>query len=225
MNTRDGYKFEDAISFGPFMLYPAKRLLEREGVPVVIGARALDVLIVLVEHAGQLVTKKLLINRVWSGLTVGEGSLRFQLVALRKALGEGRSGARYVSTLPGRGYSFVAPTQHSLGSDQTPVSLAMWGPADSGSSQFTRIAGCSDATQVASTHSQGNRFVTFVGPGGTPWQTVALPDSHVLLAEFEGGVRLSIAPIDHQAPGELCRQCAQPSSMRFVSRAAASQRR
>ena len=79
------------ISFGPFRLYAAQRLIEREGVPLHLGGRALDIFIVLVEHAGEVVSKNDLMARVWPGVTVDEGSLRVHVAALRKALGDGES--------------------------------------------------------------------------------------------------------------------------------------
>ena len=98
-----------AISFGPFCLRPAAHLLLERDTPVHIGVRALDLLIVLVERAGALVTKDELFARVWPGLVVDEGNLRTQVGLLRKALRDGEAGARYLMTVPGRGYRFVAP--------------------------------------------------------------------------------------------------------------------
>src|SRR6267142_1903697 len=97
---------DEIISFGPFRLYAAQRLIEREGVPLHLGGRALDILIVLVEHAGEVVSKNDLMARVWPGVTVDEGSLRVHVAALRKALGDGESGARYLTTLNGAGLLF-----------------------------------------------------------------------------------------------------------------------
>ena len=73
--------------------------------PVQIGGRALDLLIALVERAGEVVSKADLFAKVWADVTVDEGSLRFPCAALRKALGDGKSGARYIVNAPGRGYS------------------------------------------------------------------------------------------------------------------------
>src|ERR1700692_3371840 len=108
MSNRD-FETGDAISFGPFRLFTAQRLVERAGAPLQLGSRALDILIVLVEHAGEVVSKKDLISRVWPDVTVDESGLRVHVAGLRKALGEGQAGARYVSNVPGRGYCFVAP--------------------------------------------------------------------------------------------------------------------
>src|ERR1700754_4445464 len=105
----------DAISFGPFSLIAGERLLTRDGAPVELGARALDVLITLVSRPNEVVSKKDLLDRVWPDVTVEESSLRFALAGLRKALGDGQDGARYITTLAGRGYCFVAPVLRSGG--------------------------------------------------------------------------------------------------------------
>ena len=97
------------VRFGPFCLRPAAHLLLEAGTPVHIGVRALDLLIVLIERAGEVVTKDELFARVWRGVTVDEGNLRTQVALVRKVLRDGQGGARYLMTVPGRGYRFVAP--------------------------------------------------------------------------------------------------------------------
>jgi DNA-binding winged helix-turn-helix (wHTH) protein len=99
----------DLICFGPFRLSVTGRVLEKGRVPVRLGSRALDILIALVERPAEIVTKKELFARVWPDLVVDEGNLRYHVSALRKALGEGRSGTRYVTNVSGRGYCFVVP--------------------------------------------------------------------------------------------------------------------
>jgi DNA-binding winged helix-turn-helix (wHTH) protein len=99
----------DPICFGPFRLSAAERVLEKGSVPVRLGSRALDILIALVERPAEVVTKRELFARVWPDLVVDEGNLRYHVSALRKALGEGRSGSRYVTNVSGRGYCFVGP--------------------------------------------------------------------------------------------------------------------
>ena len=74
-----------------------------------LGSRALEVLIVLVEHAGELVSNKDLLARGWPDTFVEEANLRVQVMALRKSLGDGQGGARYIKNVQGRGYCFVAP--------------------------------------------------------------------------------------------------------------------
>ena len=85
---------QDVLCFGPFRLTASERVLEKEGIPVRLGSRALDILIALVERPAEVVTKKELFARVWPDLVVDEGNLRYQVSALRKALGEGRSDTR-----------------------------------------------------------------------------------------------------------------------------------
>ena len=93
----------DQLSFGHFNLLIGERLLTRDGVPVDLGARALDILFALISRPNEVVSKKDLMARVWPDVTVEEGSLRFHIASLRKALEDGKDGARYVTTFAGRG--------------------------------------------------------------------------------------------------------------------------
>jgi DNA-binding winged helix-turn-helix (wHTH) protein len=97
------------FSFGPFKLLREQRALLDAGKPVRLGSRALDVLIVLVERAGEIVSKEELIARVWQNTFVWDGNLKVHVGAVRKALRDGHAGARYIANISGRGYSFVAP--------------------------------------------------------------------------------------------------------------------
>src|SRR5882757_10769867 len=98
-----------AISFGPFRLFPARRLLLEGEQPVRLGSRAFDILAALVERAGEVASKEELIARAWPETFVEEANLKIQVSALRRALGDGQGGKRYIVTVPGRGYNFVAP--------------------------------------------------------------------------------------------------------------------
>jgi DNA-binding winged helix-turn-helix (wHTH) protein len=104
----------ERISFGGFDLFPVARLLVRRGTRLPLGSRAMDLLIVLVERAGEVVTHRELMRRVWRDLVVESGNLRVQMAALRRALGDGEAGARYIANIPGQGYSFVAPLERSV---------------------------------------------------------------------------------------------------------------
>jgi DNA-binding winged helix-turn-helix (wHTH) protein len=104
---------ETSIAFGDFRLLPGKRLLLKSGVPVNVGARAFDVLVMLAERPGEVISRKEIEARAYPGLTVGEGALRFQIAALRKALGDGRDELRYIANVSGRGYCFAAPVVRS----------------------------------------------------------------------------------------------------------------
>src|SRR5215470_11320577 len=114
---------KDVLSFGPFRLAPGERLLTREGAPIELGARALDILIALVSRHNEVIGKKELLSHVWPDVTVGEASLRVHMASVRKALGDGKDGARYITTLAGRGYCFVAPVTRSRDDVEAATSL------------------------------------------------------------------------------------------------------
>src|SRR6266404_779866 len=97
------------ISFGPSGLLAAQRLLLEGDKPVRLGSRAFDILAALDERAGEVVGKEELRARAWPQTFVEDSNLKIQVSALRRALGDGQAGHRYVITVPGRGYSFVAP--------------------------------------------------------------------------------------------------------------------
>jgi DNA-binding winged helix-turn-helix (wHTH) protein len=97
-----------AFSFGPFRLVKAQMQLVENGVPVRLGSRALELLLVLVERSGEVLSRQELEARVWPRTVIEETSLRVQIAAMRKALRDGTEGARYITNIPGRGYCFVA---------------------------------------------------------------------------------------------------------------------
>src|SRR5260370_17437341 len=97
------------LSFGPFELSIGNRLLTNGAKVVPLGARAMDLLIVLVEQANKVVGRRTLIERVWPKRGAEQVSLRVHISALRKALDQGDPGRRYIANVPGRGYSFVVP--------------------------------------------------------------------------------------------------------------------
>jgi predicted ATPase/DNA-binding winged helix-turn-helix (wHTH) protein len=188
----------DVVSFGPFRLFAAERLLEKAGVPVQVGSRALDILIVLVEHAGQVVSKKDLIARVWPDVTVDESGLRVHVLGLRKALGDGEAGARYVTNVPGRGYCFVAPVARPKLSVTASVPEPMSFDRFHGlPPRLTRMVGRDETVRLVSEQLAGQRFVTILGPGGIGKTTVAVSVGHAQLAAFDGSVRfLDLGPLN-----------------------------
>jgi DNA-binding winged helix-turn-helix (wHTH) protein len=104
-----------AMSFGPFQILPSQRLLLEGDQPIHLGSRAFDILVALVERAGKLVSKDELRNLVWPGTFVEDGNLKVQVSALRRTLRDGEDGNRYITTVAGRGYWFVAPVMRSAG--------------------------------------------------------------------------------------------------------------
>jgi len=181
---------DETVNFGEFTLRVSERLLQKAGVPLHLGARSFDILTVLVDRAGQFVSKKELMARVWSDVTVDEGSLRFHIGALRKALGDGLSGARYIATLSGRGYCFVAPTSRSIRTGSKPAavqSAAFEGPHRL-PARLMRMVGRDDTVQRIAKKVMSDRFVSVVGPGGIGKTTVAVSIGHMMQADFLNAV-------------------------------------
>ena len=100
---------EETFAFGSFSLIPAQRVLFEDGKPLRLGSRALDILVALVERSGETISKQELIARTWPETIVEEAALRVHVAAVRKVLGDGRPGRRYIANNPGRGYTFIAP--------------------------------------------------------------------------------------------------------------------
>src|SRR5262245_58001001 len=94
--------------FGPFRLDEAEHLLLRDGEAVPLTPKAFDLLIALVERHGRLLEKEELLKKVWPSTFVEEANLASNISLLRKALGDGENGHRYIETAPKRGYRFVA---------------------------------------------------------------------------------------------------------------------
>ena len=182
-------------SFGPFRLFPAERLLERNGVPVEVGGRALDILLTLVRHAGEVVGKTDLLALVWPDTVVVESSLRVHVANLRKALGDGEDGARYVTNVAGRGYCFVAPitwgdveVRRQAPASPRRQESKVWGLAHGLPPRLRRMAGRDDTIATVIAQLAEYRFVTIVGAGGIGKTTVAVSVGHALLQEFSGAV-------------------------------------
>jgi len=96
------------ISFGSFRLVPIQFLLLDRDKQVLLGSRALQILIILLERPGELVSKQELMSRVWPDVFVEPANLSVHISALRRTLRDGRDGNRFIINIPGRGYSFVA---------------------------------------------------------------------------------------------------------------------
>jgi predicted ATPase len=174
-------------SFGPFRLFARERLLERDGFQVNLGGRALDLLIALVERATEVVSKRELMARVWPNSVVDEGSLRFHIASLRKVLGDGQEGVRYVTNVAGRGYCFVAPIWRSTAKPARGESLVAERAAKL-PKRLLRMVGRDESIQTISAQLLGRRFVTVVGPGGIGKTTAAVSVAHAKFAEFGGAV-------------------------------------
>ncbi|WP_426130662.1 ATP-binding protein [Pararhizobium sp. PWRC1-1] len=176
----------DDLSFGPFCLSVSQRLLAKDGIPVELGARALDLLVALTLAPNVVVSKKDLISRVWPDVIVDEGSLRFHMTGLRKALGDGQDGARYITTVAGRGYCFVAPVSRSgqlrHGSANVDFRHALL------PGRLDRMVGREQDVLRLAEKLMAARMVTIVGVGGVGKTTVATAVAHHLAPTFQGAV-------------------------------------
>jgi len=178
---------QETFAFGSFRLIPAQRMLLEEGKPLRLGSRALDILVTLVESAGETVRKDQLIASAWPDTVVDEGALRVHVAALRKALGDGRAGKRYIANNPGRGYTFVAPvTRESR--RQAPATSGGTTIANNLPVPRTRMVGRHDTITALATQLAERRLLTIVGPGGIGKTTVAAAVAETVSASYADGV-------------------------------------
>jgi predicted ATPase len=161
-----------------------ERLLKRGDEIVRLGDRAFDILAALADRPGELVGRNELIDKVWSDVFVGEASLRFHISQLRKALGDGGDGDRYIRNVTGRGYTLVAPATR----------LVVDGPPEQDRPTYAlpraseRMVGRDEVVRELSQKLLSERFVSIVGPGGVGKTTVALSIANSLLQDFAGAV-------------------------------------
>jgi DNA-binding winged helix-turn-helix (wHTH) protein len=107
--------------FDRFLFQPERQLLVYDETQVRIGGRAFDILAVLVERPGELVSKQDLLSRVWPHVFIEEANLKANVAILRRALNERHAAPRFIATIVGRGYRFICPVQSVGGSDQRSI--------------------------------------------------------------------------------------------------------
>lgn len=186
---RDG----ERMRFGPFCLSPSERLLTRNGEPVEIGGRSFDLLVVLTEQPGRVLSKRELLKRVWSDVVVEDGSLRFHMAGLRKLLGDGVDGARYIATQVGVGYAFVAPIER-----QGLTGVAVARPAEAGPrtvatsinipARLPHLIGRERDVAFLMEHVVDTPLFSIVGPAGVGKTSLAIEIGHGLAVAFEDQV-------------------------------------
>jgi len=178
---------EGAISFGPFRLLPAQRLLLEGDKPVRLGSRALDILIALDERPGELVGKDELVTRIWPNTVVEESNLKFQISALRPTLGDGN---RYLINVPGRGYCFAEPVTHAEEARSPPPESIATSRPHNLPVGLTGLIGRAETVDRLTQQVLQQRLLTIVGPGGIGKTSVALAVADRLLAAHIDGVWL-----------------------------------
>jgi predicted ATPase/DNA-binding winged helix-turn-helix (wHTH) protein len=172
---------ELAFGFGPFQLLPRRKLLRSGGAPVRLGARAIDLLIALVERAGEVLSREELEARVWPRVVVEETSLRVHMSALRRTLKDGVAGARYITNVPGRGYGFVAPVTRVAVHDGVDPDLRANAPERAAGplphhlpTRLSSVVGREAAVEMLVEQLGQRRLATVLGPGGIGKTTVAI---------------------------------------------------
>jgi DNA-binding winged helix-turn-helix (wHTH) protein len=166
-----------------------RRELRSRGIPVPLGGRAFEVVTVLVQSASEFVTKDHMMERVWPGAIVGEGTLHVHISAVREALGPDRG---LLKTASGRGYRLLGnwtPQQRDatagpVYSSQTRTSGA---PPNNFSPLISRLVGRTAACQLVRDLVSAYRVVTLTGPGGIGKTSLAIKAVRYLLPDFEDG--------------------------------------
>ena len=181
------------LAFGSFRLSRARKSLTSGSVHVQLGSRAFDLLTVLVERPGEVIGKDELTRLVWPDTVVEESSLRVHVATLRKALGDGKDGARLIINVSGRGYSFVAPVRllaEDEGADERSVTdlFGDHGVRNQLPGRLAQMVGRETALARLKQNLTERRFVTLVGPGGVGKTSVAIEVASSLAPSFEDGV-------------------------------------
>ncbi len=185
------------IAFGRFRLHRRERALFADAMKVELGARALDVLLALVDAKGAVVSKDALLGQVWPGMVMDDNNLQVQIFALRRALGPDRNLIRTVSR---RGYQFAgpiawAPTAPELAPPESAPAMAAdpqdERPAALGSPLPVGelIGREEDLRQVIELQAE-YRLLTLTGPGGIGKTSLALSAAWRLAREYPAGIHL-----------------------------------
>jgi predicted ATPase/DNA-binding winged helix-turn-helix (wHTH) protein len=180
---------KDVFVFGPYQLNITDRVLRKGEEPLSIGGRAMDLLVVLLESAGEVVSKKELLSKAWPNATVDPANLRVHVAALRRAFDPGGDGLRYIANVSGRGYCFVAPVQRSA--DDPRLRFGAHSMASSIGQLPTRrirMVGRDETVDQLCAELKSRRFVTVVGAGGVGKTTVAIAAAHAFASHVHGSI-------------------------------------
>jgi predicted ATPase len=168
-------------AFGPFRLSPEQGALTRDGQRVALGQRAFEILLLLVERVGEVVSTADIVARVWPSTMVDENNLRVHIASLRKVLSDERTQAPYILNVPGRGYRFAAIVERHERKAQEARFLADL-PVP-----LTRQVGRDSFVRKILGEIAETRLMTIVGAGGIGKTSVALAIAHELGSRFVDG--------------------------------------
>jgi predicted ATPase/DNA-binding winged helix-turn-helix (wHTH) protein len=187
--------------FGRFRLDPARRTLLADGKPARLGARAVDILVALVERRDRIVGKNELFDLVWPGVVVEENNLQVHVSALRKLLG-----AQAIATIPGRGYQFIATLDDHTASAAPllPAPPALPPPAagllTNLPAMLPSLFGRADEIAAVGMLLREHAIVTLAGAAGIGKTALALAVARLGVGAYAGGVWLvELAPVSDPA--------------------------
>ena len=173
--------------FGDYRFIPAQQRLMLADNPLRVGARALDLLHILVVRAGEVVSKEELIAGAWPDTFVHESNLKVNIAALRRIFARTAPGISFIATVNGRGYRFISPLRVYGGNGPRLPYLSAEG-AFRKLPDLAGVVGRDDIIADLAAKFLECRFVTVVGPAGVGKTTVAIALAKELTARYRDGV-------------------------------------
>lgn len=184
----------ETFVFGPFRLFPNTRVLQKDDVDVAMGSRAFDILTALLKGNGCVLTHRELMAIAWPHMVVDVANVRVQVANIRRTLNCGQGGTRYIASVTGRGYCFVAIAERfealeppTVATRSSPVALAA-GDVPNLPTALASALGRDDSVSELTERAQAGRLVTVVGAAGVGKTTLAVLVAHQLLHAFESAV-------------------------------------
>jgi predicted ATPase/DNA-binding winged helix-turn-helix (wHTH) protein len=200
---------DGVFAFGPFQVEPHGRKFRRDGLDVPIGGRAFDLLVALIQKPGEIISNRELLASAWAGLSVEDSNIRVQMARLRRTLGCGEPGTRYITSVAGRGYCFVEPVTRQVSEEaqlgevdriDTNPDLHITMDTRRGTETLPagegRLVGRADQlVELAETVKQ-RRFVTIVGSGGVGKTSLAVTVAR-RIDDFDRVYFIDLDMVDH----------------------------
>jgi DNA-binding winged helix-turn-helix (wHTH) protein/TolB-like protein/tetratricopeptide (TPR) repeat protein len=208
-----------SYTFGPFRLDPAEKVLFLRDQPIALTPKAVEILVVLVERHGHVVTKEELLRTVWPDTFVEENNLAQNISMLRRVLGEGRADPQFIETVPKRGYRFIGPVAEN-GAAEPNVETSIAAPPAAASPHAQRAGRRPALIRVFAAAAVGAAIVALVvlwrsADSAVPLQSIAvMPFDEVGLDEARQNSGDGIAD-------ELTTQLGRESGLKVAARTSA----